>query len=324
VVQILRYAQDDIGNQENANLQMELLRVLATLSEPPTSESRRLAGLVGLGEPADDAEWTELFALQLPPYASIYLSADGRLGGEPRDRVAGFWRALGLEPPHEPDHLSLLLGFQAQLADREARAATSLEKARWRSARRAFLHEHLASWLPFYLGAVAEEGSRFYRRWSDLLWQALARESEAVGALGSPPAVLGDLPAIEHPRRAPGSDESGEAGEDWLSTLFAPARCGFFLPRSALRRCARELGLGERMGERRVALRTLLAQDAPATFSWLTRHAASAVETHRRAAAAMPAATAVWMERASSSTALFGELAAEAARAKDRDASASP
>ena len=35
------------------------------------------------------------------------------LGGEARDRIAGFWRALGLVPPPEPDHLAVMLGLYA-------------------------------------------------------------------------------------------------------------------------------------------------------------------------------------------------------------------
>jgi sulfite exporter TauE/SafE len=35
------------------------------------------------------------------------------LGGAARERVAGFWRAVGLVPPPEPDHLAALLGLAA-------------------------------------------------------------------------------------------------------------------------------------------------------------------------------------------------------------------
>ena len=38
---------------------------------------------------------------------------------EARDRIAGFWRALGETPPPEPDHLTLMLASYAELRSRE-------------------------------------------------------------------------------------------------------------------------------------------------------------------------------------------------------------
>jgi hypothetical protein len=37
--------------------------------------------------------------LNCPPYAAVYLGAEGGFGGEAADRVAGFWRAIGVPPP---------------------------------------------------------------------------------------------------------------------------------------------------------------------------------------------------------------------------------
>jgi TorA maturation chaperone TorD len=54
-------------------------------------------------------EHTEVFGLQLYPYASVYVGPEGMLGGEARDRIAGFWRVLRLTPATEPDHLATLL-----------------------------------------------------------------------------------------------------------------------------------------------------------------------------------------------------------------------
>jgi TorA maturation chaperone TorD len=288
---------------------MELLRALAALAEPPSAESARLAALLDLGTPSEEAAWTELFALQLPPYASIYLSADGRMGGEARDRVAGFWRAVGLLPPAEPDHLPLMLAFQAQLAERETRATLARDRTRWRSVRRAFFGEHLASWLPYYLAALAEEADEFHLRWSELLARALDEESAAIGPLPGEPAHFRDLPALRRP-----GERGVEEGDDWLGDLLAPLRCGFFLPRAALRRAARELGLGERMGERRLTLRTLLSQDGDATLVWLAARARAAAVTHARAGSSAPQCAAFWSARAEASANLLDALAEDARR----------
>ena len=90
---------------------MELFRALAVFAEPPTVKAARVAEAPELGELPTADEYTEVFVFQLYPYASVYLGAEGMIGGEARDRVAGFWRALGQMPPAEPDHLSVMLAL---------------------------------------------------------------------------------------------------------------------------------------------------------------------------------------------------------------------
>src|SRR3982751_5490214 len=130
---------------------MELFRALAVLVEPPVAEAARVAEALELGPMPGAATYTELFVFELYPYASVYLGAEGMLGGEARDRVAGFWRALGETPPAEPDHLSLMLALYARLVEMEEHAAVGVRRETWRGARKAFLWEHILSWLPLYL-----------------------------------------------------------------------------------------------------------------------------------------------------------------------------
>ena len=85
----------------------ELLRALGAVAGDP-ADVAAACGALGLPAPGN-AEHTEVFVLNCPPYAAIYLGADGALGGDAADRVAGFWRAIGVEPPAEPDHLVALL-----------------------------------------------------------------------------------------------------------------------------------------------------------------------------------------------------------------------
>ena len=98
----------------------ELLRALGAVADSPAA-ARAVAGPLGL-DPAGDAEHTEVFVLNCPPYASVYLGPDGALGGEGADRVAGFWRALAISPPAEPDHLTALLALYASLGEAAAQA----------------------------------------------------------------------------------------------------------------------------------------------------------------------------------------------------------
>lgn len=277
---------------------MELLRALATLAEPPSVEQAGLLRLLDLpGEPTE-AAWSDTFLFQLYPYASVYVGAEGMLGGEARDRVAGFFRALDVTPPAEPDHLAVLLAAQADLADREAEARDGDTAASWRRARTALLWEHLLPWLPPYLARVAEVAAEPYRSWAPLLLDVLRQEAGQVGGPSQLPLHLRDAPGLPDPRDG---DVSG-----FLAGLLAPVRTGTIILRDDLARACRELGLGLRMGERRFVLRAMLDQDAPATLAWLADHAR---HTHRHADGWLGPVGAWWHERAAATSSLLGDLA---------------
>lgn len=279
---------------------MELLRTLATLAEPPVPEHRPLAEILKLGPAPDRAAFTDLFELQLYPYGSFYLGAEGLLGGEARDRVAGFWRALGETPPAEPDHLSTMLALQARLAELEEEATAAAARDGWRRARRAWLCEHLLSWLPPFCDKASAIGPPYYQRWAVLVMASLAEEAAAVGGQDTLSLHLREAPAMVDPRR--------EGGEAFLGALLAPVRSGLVLVRTDLERAARELGLGCRTGERRYALRALLDQDATAVLWWLSRFAAAAARRYRYLDPTEGWAE-FWSGRAARCAELLGELA---------------
>ena len=250
---------------------MELIRALGALVEPPSPESRGIADALNLGSVPDEAAHSDLFLFQLYPYASVYLGKEGMLGGEARDRIAGFWRALELEPPAEPDHLTVLLSLYSRLKESEE-AAQGEGRYAWRNARKAFLWEHLSSWLPVYLAKLGDVASGPYRRWARILREVLAAEAEALGPPDRLPLHLREAPPLADPRE--------EGGEAFLRSLLAPVRSGLILLRSDLQRAARELDLGSRVGERLFVLKSLLGQDASGLFHWLGQEAARAATTH--------------------------------------------
>ena len=133
---------------------MELFRALGALAEAPSEDLAPIARSLNLGELPEVHEHTELFGMQLVPYASIYLGPEGHIGGEGRDRLKGFWRALDIEPPDEVDHLSVMLSSYAELLEMEVAASSrppaSVEDLSevGRRIQTTFLLEHLAPWLP--------------------------------------------------------------------------------------------------------------------------------------------------------------------------------
>lgn len=276
----------------------DLIRALGVLAEPPGEATGRLADALSMGAGLPAAsDFTDLFLFQLYPYASVYLSAEGMLGGEARGRVAGFWVALAMSPPPEPDHLAALLGLYAALAEDRSPEA--------RHARKALLWEHLLSWLPPYLECVEQMGSAFYADWGRLVRAALLDEAGRLGPPGVLPLHMREAPGIVDPRR--------EGGEAFLDSLLAPIRTGMIIARSDLVRCAAELGLGLRVGERRYVLRALFGQAPEAVLEWLGAEARAWSARHRRRPGSLQAVSGFWAQRSDAAAVLFAELLAERA-----------
>lgn len=287
---------------------MELFRALASLAEPPASETERIANLLDLGGVPTQAEYSDLFIFQLFPYASVYLGSEGMMGGDARELIAGFWRTLDLVPPPESDDLPVMLSFYARICELEESSSEPRSRDNWRQIRKAFLWEHLVSWLPIYLVKVTEIAPAPYRRWADLLLQGLGEEVETLG----PPSSL----ALHLREALPLPDPRQEGGDALLDALLAPVRSGFILVRSDLQRAANKLGLGVRIGERRFVLRALLSQDAAATLSWLGEEADSRQKRYEQIATFSPVSE-FWTSRAAASAALLRKLGADARRSTE-------
>jgi len=279
---------------------MELFRALAVLAEPPTQEAARVASALGLGPVPDASTYTELFIFQLYPYASVYLGAEGMIGGEARELVAGFWRALGQKPAAEADHLSVMLALYARLAELEEDESDAQRREGWRVARKAFLWEHLLSWLPAYLSKVSDIAPPFYKSWSEILLNALFAEADRVGEQEQLSLHLREDYGLIDPRAA--------AAEDFLQSLLAPAHCGMILVRSDLSRASEKLKLGLRLGERKFVLKSMLGQDAEGTLEWLAREAEVWANRHRLGRESLGETARVWENRAHASAALLRDL----------------
>jgi TorA maturation chaperone TorD len=268
---------------------MEALRALGALAEPPGEAAPGLAAALDLpGVPAAH-EFTEIFIFQLYPYASVYLGPEGMLGGEARDRVAGFWRALGLTPPAEPDHLAALLSLYAALAERGE------------DVRRALLWEHLLTWLVPYLDRMREVGGTFYGPWATALADLLASEARTAGPPDLEPLHLRSAPDLPDPR-----DQGADA---FLGGLIAPVRSGVILLRSDLVRAADALGMGVRVAERAYVLRSLIAQDRAPVLRWIAAEAERQAERHGAADPALAPVADWWGRKAAATARLLGQLA---------------
>jgi TorA maturation chaperone TorD len=247
----------------------DLLRALGVLTEPPASVHDRLATMLGL--PAIcPADWTEAFVINLVPHGAIYLGQEGMLGGEAADRIAGFWRALRVSVPADPDHLAALLGLYASLIEAEHAETTGPHRTLRRQARAALLHDHLLSWLVAYAEAMTDVGPPGYAAWARLLVETLAAEVTEVGAPDRLPAHLRAAPPVE-----------ATSLDTLLDGLLSPVRSGVILTRGQLAMIAREDGLGLRMGDRRRILRALVEQDPTHVLGLLADLARGWADRHR-------------------------------------------
>ena len=210
--------------------------------------------------------------LNCPPYAAVYLGAEGGLGGEAADRAAGFWRALGVAPPAEPDHLTALLGLYASLGEAAGGTRTAATADALTRARQALFWEHLWPWLPGYLAAVADLGTPGLGPWARLAGRVLRAERGAHPGGWLPLAL----------RAAPAAPAGLGGLNDLLDMLTCPVRSGLILTRRGLAGGADAAGAGHRIGERRFTLRALLDQAPAETLGWLAGEAARLVPAARQ------------------------------------------
>lgn len=239
----------------------ELFRALGAVAEGPCRPE--LARGLGLGRSPAPSEHTEVFVLQTHPYASVHLGAEGMLGGEAADRVAGFWRTVGVVPPDPSDHLGVLLAGYAGLGDEAALMGNGRRRHAVERAAAVLLWEHLASWTPVYLEAVRSLDHPFYRGWAELVLATLADEADR-GADEPLPTAL---------RMAPASVPIDDGRERFVAGLLSPMRSGLVVTRADLGRACRELGLGLRQGERAYLVGAMLDQSPRSSIAWLAGHA---------------------------------------------------
>ncbi len=280
---------------------MELYRALGSLIEVPAPEHRRIAEALGMPPVPDPSVHGAVVAFQRYPYASVYLGAEGMLGGEARDRIAGFRRALGIRDRDaaDDDHLASLLALLAAIERGQRAEADPARAALLTEARATLVWEHIASWAVPYLASFEGCGAPFYERWAALLSEALARTEAAMALPSYLPSALRTAAAMADPR-----DEGGAA---FLTSLLAPVRSGVILLRDDLARLGDEAGLACRAGERRYVLSSFLSQDAGGTLRWLADHARA---WGGRVAGRGPAPIARWWsDRAGESAALLSRLA---------------
>jgi len=245
---------------------VELIRALGVFCEPPVDEHSRLADILGFSESPCCDVYQEIFCRDLPPYASVYLSNEGVVGGEALERISGFWKALRREVPHEPDHLSRLLGLAAFLEENQSFVGEPARALLIERSRAALFWEHLLPWVPMYLDRVETIGKgTVYGDWAKLLSETLVCKFECLGPLEDLPRHLVASSGLPDPRR--------RGAAQFFSSLFAPVQSGFILLTEDLNNLADEIGILPKDHDRQAILKDLLRVAPQETLGGLAKMA---------------------------------------------------
>lgn len=207
---------------------------------------------------AAGAGWVRVCHTELHPYASVFLGAEGLLGGEAATEARERRRRAGLADPveHEPDHLAEELRVLAWLAGAEADARRDgVDPARLLPLQREGL-DALLRWLPPLVAGVEGLGLGG----ADALYATSA--GLALDLVVAWRASLGNftpwaLPAAPDPWTDP---ETGLAALSRFLTV--PAWSGGWWSGGALHRIGRTLDLPAGFGRRAEVLEGLLRSAA--------------------------------------------------------------
>ncbi len=236
--------------------------------------------------------YTDLFLLNVYPYASVFLNSDGELNDPAAQQLATLYEAHGYQPPElsqvgAPDHLGLCLGFQAYVEQD------------------GILPHDFLAWAPVCCLAVEREPSAhpFYRALA-----VLTREGSMTEILSR--EVRPDRSLRPFTSFRASSVRSTELEEevhlrDVVRFFLAPAQCGIFLSRGRLGQTAKTLGMYLPFGSRfEVAERLFTAAGEGGQVAEVLQVLRAEVEewaaTYRAWAAAYPAwmpYADAWLER---------------------------
>lgn len=201
----------------------------------------------------------DLFAFNLFPYAGIFLTDSGLLGGDVTNQVAQAYRQAGFSigaSTASPDHLGHAFAFLAFLAEREAEA-WPLQPAGallWQQKQHHFLARHLLLWLIPCAIAVQQQANRFYSelaQWSLIL--ALTHFAEGAAA-----SVSGGQQPPDLPDNPPLLDDERAGLKEIARYLITPLQSGIYLGRHDIGQLARRLELPRGFGNREQMLLNLM------------------------------------------------------------------
>lgn len=229
---------------------------------------QQLAELTAVLPPAVDettfdeaaAAHQNLFGFNLFPFASLFLTSDGLLGGDVTEQVVGHYQRGGFAVDSRaasPDHVGHELQYLAFLAAAEAdswRDGLPLQATRAQQHQRDFLQAHLLYWLlPLVTAVSAIAPATFYAALADLTLQLVLEQYEQLCANQLPLAAADPLP---QPPDVLAQEKTGL--RRIARYLTVPPYSGIYLGRDQISQIARQHNLPRGFGSREEMLENVL------------------------------------------------------------------
>ncbi len=254
-----RLSTPSASGQRFAERLMAYSEVALALAEVAQASSvrREISEALSI-ENASRSDLYDLFVKELPPFASIYLSDDGNIGGDTRSVIAGFYHVLGIPTPSDPDHLSSLLALLSSVLAKEAQLSSQKDSGRdmrlasVERAKSVIVGAHLLSWLPAYLLRAKELASPELSGWASC---ALDLASALSGFDASPHTGEDDGSVA-----AGANWELGESVSEIVKFITTPSKSGLIIAPSDIFGVADSLGAALRVGRKRFVLEELMNQ----------------------------------------------------------------
>ncbi len=203
------------------------------------------------------AEYEELFGFNVFPYAGVFLTEDGQLGGRFTHDLKVKYDRWNYQPSTDvaPDHLGCMLAYLAYLSDVEARALSHGDKAglhRVQAEQHTFLVQYIVSWLPVFIHALTLHGQLFYAEIADLTEALIIRHLQELADHVQPEPDEHEMEVFLKPPDILGDEKTGI--KDIAAYFMRSAKSGVFLSRKDVRFAGNMLKLPAGFGDRTLML----------------------------------------------------------------------
>ena len=202
------------------------------------------------------AQYQRIFGFNVPPYASIFLEADGHLGGAVSAYADRVFRDAGLEIKASdvmPDHIGLELAYLGHLSMLEAKCLEEGDQVRRELVQEevgAFASAHLIYWLPIFLQTLEAQGDPFFAHVARTTWDLVADHTKDIHPL------IADEEKLQENRNLADGDRGKMA--EIAELLVRPLSCGFYLSRDQMSDLGRKLEVPTGFIERKQMMINLL------------------------------------------------------------------
>ena len=205
----------------------------------------------------EGAVYHEMFGLNVLPYAGVFLTQDGKLGGAIHQDLNHWYASFGFTPvvlQGVPDHIATQLEFLAFLSgvERTQVESTPLDASMMTAARQyqcEFLLEHTMRWCFPFFSSIQAQQNPFFSEVASLTQALIVQHSMEVKSVDQKGPLL--------PASADILSDSKTGVKEIASFLCRPIWSGIYLTRKDIKALASSLKVPSGFGDRVQTLSTI-------------------------------------------------------------------